>query len=138
MRTLTTPLIRIPCSQFHPPNHRCRRCGIRARGVGKWKEAVQTQSGARLSAEEAIKADFSSVFSNIYYVFPFHCSTTERLSHLPAPASFLLSSFPPHASWRFVAKMCIISTHKVESAISYSFSRLHHPQLSFHVTYVWT
>ena len=105
MRTLTTPRIRMPCSHFHLPNHRCMRCGIRARGVGKWKEAEQTQRGARQSAEEAIKAEFSSGFSNIYYVFPFRCSTTERLSHLPA-SSFLPSSFllllltPAAASWQ--------------------------------------
>ena len=105
MRTLTTPRIRMPCSHFHLPNHRCMRCGICAREVGKWKEAIQTQCGARQSAEEAIKAEFSSGFSNIYYVFPFRCSTTVRLSHLPAPASsFLLSSLllltPAAASWQ--------------------------------------
>ena len=62
------------------------------------KEAVHTQRGARLSAEEVIKGNFSSGFSNIYYVFPFSCSNGTAFAPasplpgpLPASASFLLS-----------------------------------------------
>ena len=74
--------------------------GLGQKREEKWNAVLHTQRGARLSAEEAIKANISSGLSNIYYVFPFPCSTG-RLAFapvLPSAPSFILTL--ASASWR--------------------------------------